>query len=84
MEVDNEIEIDSSRNDRSDFEISLDIERGMRWSPYLNITKLKYTVNEGVVTFIGTVANRQSLDLARAIAIDTGARDIITTDVTIE
>lgn len=84
LEVNNQISIDNPLSDRSDFDIALDIERGMRWSPYLNITKLECVVAEGVVTFSGTVANQQILDLARAIAIDAGARDIIATDVLIE
>lgn len=56
----------------------------MRWSPHLDITKLKYTIKDGVVNFTGTVADRPSLDLARAIAIDAGARDINADSVAIE
>ncbi len=84
VEVNNKIVINNPRAGRSDFDISLDIERAMRWSPYLNITKLKYDVSEGVVVFRGTVHDLQSLDLARAMAIDAGARDIRTIEVTIE
>lgn len=73
LEVNNQIEIENLQPDRSDFDIGLDIERGMRWSPYLDITKLKYSVSDGVVTLTGAVANQQSLDLARTIAIDAGA-----------
>lgn len=69
-----------STKGRSDF----DIERSMRWSPHLDITKLKYTIKDGVVNFTGTVADRPSLDLARAIAIDAGARDINADSVAIE
>ena len=84
LEVNNTIAIDNPKSDQSDFDIGLDIERGIRWSPYLNITKLKYSLEEGVVTFSGTVANRQSLDIAHAIAIDAGARDIVSTEVRFE
>jgi osmotically-inducible protein OsmY len=82
--VENGIEIVNPRDNQTDLEINLNIERAMRWSPYLYINRLKYSVDERIVTFSGTVTNQQSLDLARAIAIDAGARDIIVDDVKIQ
>ncbi len=84
VEVDNRLAIDNPLAGRSDFDIQLAIERGIRWSPYLNILKLKHDVNDGIVTFRGTVSDRPSLELARAIAIDAGARDIRSDEVAIK
>lgn len=84
LEVDNQVKIDNQQPDQSDFEIKMAIERGIRWNPYLNITKLGFTVKDGIVTFSGTVSDRASLEMARATAIDAGARDLRTTDVKID
>jgi osmotically-inducible protein OsmY len=80
-EISNEIQVAKADEPVADKDIELSLNRLMRWSPYLDISILKFKVNDRVVTFNGYVRDYQSFELAREFAIQAGAKFVKTDKV---
>lgn len=62
---------------KSDWEIKLDIEDELLWSPFVDVNDIDVTVNAGVATLTGTVESWMEYNSARENAYDGGAIAVI-------
>lgn len=62
---------------KSDWEIKMDIEDELLWSPFVDVNDVDATVNAGVVTLTGTVDSWMEYNAARENAFEGGAISVI-------